>query len=87
MVTALYAALLALLLFILSIRVIGLRGNLAFAFIAQSRGDDERLQRAIRAHGNFTEYVPTMLCSISLRLRACPPGSYTLSRAHFYQVG
>ena len=61
MVTALYAALLALLLFILSIRVIGLRGNLAFAFIAQSRGDDERLQRAIRAHGNFTEYVPTML--------------------------
>ena len=61
MVTALYAALLALLLFILSIRVIGLRGNPAFAFIAQSRGDDELLQRAIRAHGNFTEYVPTML--------------------------
>ncbi len=85
MVTALYAALLALLLFILSIRVIGLRGNLAFAFIAQSRGDDERLQRAIRAHGNFTEYVPTMLiCSISLRLRACPPDSYTLSRERFY---
>jgi len=61
LVTALYAALLALLLFILSIRVIGLRGNPAFAFIAQGRGDDELLQRAIRAHGNFTEYVPTML--------------------------
>tara|TARA_B100001939_G_C16669470_1_gene499551 strand:+ start:88 stop:480 length:393 start_codon:yes stop_codon:yes gene_type:complete len=61
MVTALYAALLALLLSILSIRVIGLRGNPAFAFIAQGRGDDELLQRAIRAHGNFTEYVPTML--------------------------
>lgn len=61
MVTALYAALLALLLFVLSIRVIGLRGNPAFAFIAQGRGDDEMLQRAIRAHGNCTEYVPTML--------------------------
>ena len=64
MVTALYAALLALLLFILSIRVIGLRGNPAFAFIAQGRGDDELLQRAIRAHGNFAEYVPLTLLVI-----------------------
>ncbi|MCH1611249.1 MAG: MAPEG family protein [Luminiphilus sp.] len=61
MVTALYAALLALLLSILSIRVIGLRGNPAFAFIARGRGDDELLQRAIRAQGNLTEYLPTML--------------------------
>jgi len=61
MVTALYAALLAILLFILSIRVIGLRGNPAFAFIAHGKGDEELLQRAIRAHGNFTEYVPMML--------------------------
>ena len=61
MITALYASLLAILLFILSIRVIGLRGNPAFAFIAQGKGDDELLQRAIRAHGNLTEYLPTML--------------------------
>lgn len=61
MITALYASLLAILLFILSIRIIGLRGNPAFAFIAQGKGDDELLQRAVRAHGNFTEYVPTML--------------------------
>ena len=61
MITALYASLLAILLFILSIRVIGLRGNPAFAFIAQGKGDDELLQRGIRAHGNLTEYVPTML--------------------------
>ncbi len=61
MITALYASLLAILLFILSIRVIGLRGNPAFAVIAQGKGDDELLQRAVRAHGNFTEYVPTML--------------------------
>ena len=61
MVTALYASFLAILLFILSIRVIGLRGNPAFAFIAQGKGDDELLQRAIRAQGNLTEYAPTML--------------------------
>ena len=61
MITALYAGLLAVLLFVLSIRVIGLRGNPAFSFIAHGKGDEELLQRAIRAHGNFTEYVPTML--------------------------
>ena len=61
MITALYASLLALLLFVLSIRVIGLRGNPIFAFIAQDKGDEALLQRAIRAQGNFTEYAPTML--------------------------
>jgi len=40
MITALYASLLALLLFVLSIRVIGLRGNPIFAFIAQGKGDE-----------------------------------------------
>ena len=59
--TALYAALLALLTCILSMAVIGSRGNPAFTFIAVGRGDDELLQRAIRAHGNSTEYVPTIL--------------------------
>ena len=66
MSTALYASLLAILLFILSIRVIGLRGNPAVAFIAQGKGDDELLQRAIRAHGNLTEYLPTMLILLFL---------------------
>ena len=61
MITSLYAGLLAMLLFILSIRVIALRGNPAFSFIAHGKGDEELLQRAIRAHGNFTEYVPMML--------------------------
>ena len=61
MITALYAGLLTILLFVLSIRVIGLRGNPAFSFIAHGKGDEELLQRAIRAHGNFTEYAPMML--------------------------
>ncbi len=65
MITALYAGLLAVLLFVLSIRVIGLRGNPAFSFIAYGKGDDELLQRAIRAHGKFTEYVPIMLILLS----------------------
>lgn len=66
MVTAFYAALLGILLFVLSIRVIGLRGNPAFAFIAHGKGDEELLQRAIRAQGNLTEYLPTMLILLFL---------------------
>ena len=61
MITALYSSLLAILFFVLSVRVIALRGNPAFAFMAQGKGDEELLQRAIRAHGNFAEYVPFML--------------------------
>ena len=66
MITALYCSLLAIWLFILSIRVIGLRGNPAFAFIAQGSGDEDLLQRAIRAHGNLTEYAPMMLIVLYL---------------------
>ena len=66
MITALYCSLLAIWLFILSIRVIGLRGNPAFAFIAQGSGDEDLLQRAIRAQGNLTEYAPMMLIVLYL---------------------
>ena len=59
--TAIYCSLLAVWLFVLSIRVIGLRGNPAFAFIAQGKGDEELLNRAIRAQGNLIEYAPMML--------------------------
>ena len=56
-----YCSLLAIWLFVLSIRVIGLRGNPTFAFIAQGKGDEELLNRAIRAQGNLIEYAPIML--------------------------
>ena len=59
--TAIYCSLLAIWLFVLSIRVIGLRGNPAFAFIAQGKGDEELLNRAIRAQANLIEYAPIML--------------------------
>ena len=59
MVTALYASLLAIPLFILSIGVIGLRGNPVFVFIAQVKGDGELLQRVIRAHGSLSTLLVT----------------------------
>jgi uncharacterized protein len=66
MITALYASLLAILFFVLSARVIALRGNPAFGLLTQGKGNEELLQRAIRAHGNFAEYVPLMLIILYL---------------------
>lgn len=57
-VTAVYAALLGLLFVSLSSRVIRSRRS---ARIPLGSGDDVRLQRAMRVHGNFAEYVPLAL--------------------------
>jgi uncharacterized membrane protein YecN with MAPEG domain len=57
-VTALYAALAALLLIALSVRVIAVRRR---AGVALGDGGDAALSRRIRAHGNFIEYVPLAL--------------------------
>ncbi len=54
-VTALYAALLALLLVYLSARVIGRRRALR---IGMGEGDDPLLARWIRAQANLAEYAP-----------------------------
>ena len=54
-VTAITAALLALLFVILSFRVIRLRGSES---VSLGDGGNEKLQRAIRGHGNCAEYVP-----------------------------
>lgn len=57
-VTPLYAGLLAIWLLILSFRVVGRRrGNK----INLGDGDDPKMQRLIRGHANFTEYVPLIL--------------------------
>ena len=61
MTTAIYASLLAIWLVFLSFRVIALRGSPVFAFLHINTDDEEMLQRAIRAHGNLTEYAPMML--------------------------
>lgn len=57
-VTALYGALFGLLCVGLSVRVIRARRA---ARVAIGAGDDTGLLRAIRAHGNFAEYVPLAL--------------------------
>ena len=58
MVTPLYAGLLALLLLVLSIRVIRRRGSEKI-FIGD--GGNTSMSRVIRGHANFTEYVPLAL--------------------------
>lgn len=66
MITAVYTSLLAIWLVFLSFRVIALRGSPVFAFLNINTDDEEMLQRAIRAHGNLTEYAPMMLILVYL---------------------
>ena len=61
-VTPTYAGVLALLLFVLSLRVVALRGHGA----SLGDGGNPMLLRRIRAHGNFTEYVPFILLMMGI---------------------
>ncbi len=56
-ITLLYAGLLSLLFLVLSLRVVALRGHGA----SFGDGGNPVLLRRIRAHGNFSEYVPFIL--------------------------
>ena len=56
--TAFYAALLAFVLVVLSIRVVGVRRSRR---ISLGDGNDADLRGRIRAHGNFIEYTPMAL--------------------------
>lgn len=57
-ITALYAALLALIFFALSVRTVRLRGRLK---IAIGDSGNAEMTRAMRVHANFAEYVPLVL--------------------------
>ena len=61
-VTPTYAGLLALVFFVLSLRVVALRGHGA----SLGDGGNPMLLRRIRAHGNFTEYVPFILLMMGI---------------------
>jgi len=61
LVTPFYAAVLALLFFVLSIRTLRLRRDLQ---IAIGDSGDDRMLRAMRVHANFAEYVPITLLLI-----------------------
>lgn len=69
-VTSLYAALLAGLFILLSIRVIGARRRYQVALGAPHR----MVERAVRAHGNFAEYVPMALILLALNEGMGLPG-------------
>lgn len=62
MIWPMYAALLAILFLVLSIRIILLRRNLG---IALGHGSDPKMLRAMRVHANFAEYVPLCLLLIA----------------------
>ncbi len=61
LITPIYAAILGLFFIFLSFRTIGIRRN---AKVLIGDGDNQLLQRAIRVHGNFAEYVPIALILI-----------------------
>ncbi len=62
-VTGFYAALLTLVALALATWVIRQRGR---AHVGLGDGGDAQLQRAIRVHGNFIEFVPLALIAIAL---------------------
>ena len=69
-ITPLYAGLLALLYLALSARVVQMRGK---GMPSLGDGGIEALQRRIRGHGNFAEYVPLLLLMMgSLELGQLP---------------
>ncbi|HET6321171.1 MAG TPA: MAPEG family protein [Hyphomicrobium sp.] len=69
-ITAFYAALLAILFLVLSVRVITLRQESRVEF---EHGGDPELRRRIRAHANFAEYVPLTLVLMGLAESMSPP--------------
>ncbi len=69
-ITALYASLLALVFLILSFNIIRLRFKLK---VGVGDGGERMLTKAIRVHGNFSEYIPLALILLA---------SYELSGAN-----
>ena len=66
-VTSIFASILTLIYLVLSLRIVNLRGTFK---VRLGDGGVDELQRAIRAHGNFAEYVP-----LGLILLGCLEGN------------
>ncbi|WP_438863627.1 MAPEG family protein [Neptunicella sp.] len=61
-ITPIYAGILALIFLVLTVRVILMRGQ----GISLGDGGNDIMQRRIRAHGNFAEFVPFILLMIGI---------------------
>lgn len=61
--TMLYAGLLALILIVMSVRLVLLRRRLG---VGLGSGGNDVMQRQVRAHGNFCEYIPLALILLLL---------------------
>ena len=72
-VTGLYAGILGIVFFVLSMRVIS---NRVRARVNLLDGGDEALTRAMRVHGNFAEYVPFALLLMALAEIQGGPGLF-----------
>lgn len=82
------AAILALFFILLSLRVLALRGNPAFRFLAFDGGRraDVR-ERAIRGHANFAEYTPLFLILLALTEGTMPAGALLYGCALAFTIG
>jgi hypothetical protein len=76
-ITALYAALLVALFLALTLRVFAERYR---ARVMIGTGGDARLERAVRIHGNFSEYVPIFLAAL-LAAEMCGAAPWALHAA------
>jgi len=72
-VTGLYAAIFGLVLLVITIRVGVVRARKQLSF---GDGGDEVLQRRIRSHANFLEYVPITLILMALTEMSGAPAAY-----------
>ena len=80
MAVGFYASLLGIWLIVLSLRVIALRGNPAFRWFSFGNLGEISLQRAIRGHGNLTEYAPIFL----ILLYFVEASSIDVNSVHWY---
>jgi len=69
---ALWAGLSLVLLLVLSVRVVRLRRKHA---VALGHGDTPELERAVRAFGNATEYIPSALVALAVLALAGAPAA------------
>lgn len=81
--TALHAGLLLALFLVLTLRVFAVRSR---AGVALGTGGDRRLERAVRVHANWAEYVPAFLVTL-LAAELCGAPGWALHGAGAAMLG